>query len=57
MNHATDSLPAPVDYGDLGWLLTSFARSPKHDAAFAQVINVLHGRASQLPKLRRSAVR
>ena len=38
-------------------LLTSFARSPKHDAAFAQVINVLHGRASQLPKLRRSAVR
>jgi predicted regulator of Ras-like GTPase activity (Roadblock/LC7/MglB family) len=26
MNHATDSLPTPVDYGDLGWLLTSFAR-------------------------------
>jgi uncharacterized protein len=26
MNHATDSLPAPADYGDLGWLLTSFAR-------------------------------
>lgn len=26
MNRATDSPPAPVDYGDLGWLLTSFAR-------------------------------
>jgi predicted regulator of Ras-like GTPase activity (Roadblock/LC7/MglB family) len=25
MNHATDSLPASADYGDLGWLLTSFA--------------------------------
>ncbi|MDQ7905805.1 roadblock/LC7 domain-containing protein [Phytohabitans sp. ZYX-F-186] len=25
MNHVTESLPAPVDYGDLGWLLTSFA--------------------------------
>jgi aldehyde dehydrogenase (NAD+) len=34
-------------------LLTSFARSPKQDAAFAQLINVLHGRATQLPKLRR----
>jgi acyl-CoA reductase-like NAD-dependent aldehyde dehydrogenase len=35
-------------------LLTSFARTPKHDAAFAQAITVLHGRASQLPKMRRS---
>jgi aldehyde dehydrogenase (NAD+) len=34
-------------------LLTSFARSPKQDAAFAQLITVLHGRATQLPKLRR----
>ena len=38
-------------------LLTSFARSPKHDAAFAQVINVLHGRACSCRRLRRSAVR
>jgi predicted regulator of Ras-like GTPase activity (Roadblock/LC7/MglB family) len=26
MKNATDSPPGPVDYGDLGWLLTSFAR-------------------------------
>jgi acyl-CoA reductase-like NAD-dependent aldehyde dehydrogenase len=34
-------------------LLTSFSRSARHDAAFAQLITVLHGRASQLPRLRR----
>ena len=34
-------------------LLTSFARTAKHDAAFAQVIGVLHGRATQLPRLAR----
>jgi len=34
-------------------LLTSFTRSTKQDAAFAQLITVLHGRATQLPKLRR----
>jgi aldehyde dehydrogenase (NAD+) len=34
-------------------VLTSFARTAKHEAVFNQVINVLHGRASQLPKLRR----
>lgn len=34
-------------------LLTSFTRSAKHDAAFAQVISVLHGRATQLPRLAR----
>jgi acyl-CoA reductase-like NAD-dependent aldehyde dehydrogenase len=34
-------------------LLTSFGRTPKQDAAFAQLIAVLHGRASQLPRLRR----
>ena len=34
-------------------LLTSFTRSAKQDAAFAQLIAVLHGRATQLPKLRR----
>ena len=34
-------------------LLTSFARTAKHDAAFAQVISVLHGRATQLPRLAR----
>ena len=34
-------------------VLTSFSRTPKHDAAFAQLITVLHGRASQLPKLAR----
>ncbi|HLN77188.1 MAG TPA: aldehyde dehydrogenase family protein [Nocardioidaceae bacterium] len=34
-------------------LLTSFGRTAKHDAAFAQLVTVLHGRSSQLPKLRR----
>ena len=34
-------------------LLTSFTRTAKHDAAFAQVISVLHGRATQLPRLTR----
>jgi acyl-CoA reductase-like NAD-dependent aldehyde dehydrogenase len=34
-------------------LLTSFTRTAKQDAAFAQLINVLHGRSTQLPKLRR----
>jgi acyl-CoA reductase-like NAD-dependent aldehyde dehydrogenase len=34
-------------------LLTSFTRTAKHDAAFAQVISVLHGRATQLPRLAR----
>jgi aldehyde dehydrogenase (NAD+) len=34
-------------------LLTSFTRTAKHDAAFAQLITVLHGRASQLPRLTR----
>jgi aldehyde dehydrogenase (NAD+) len=34
-------------------LLTSFTRTAKHDAAFAQVISVLHGRATQLPRLSR----
>ena len=34
-------------------LLTSFTRTPKHDAAFAQLIAVLHGRATQLPRLGR----
>jgi acyl-CoA reductase-like NAD-dependent aldehyde dehydrogenase len=34
-------------------LLTSFSRSARHDAAFAQLITILHGRASQLPRLRR----
>ncbi|HSJ20694.1 MAG TPA: aldehyde dehydrogenase family protein [Nocardioidaceae bacterium] len=34
-------------------VLTSFSRSARHDAAFAQLITVLHGRASQLPRLRR----
>ncbi len=34
--------------------LTSFARTAKHDKAFAQLITVLHGRASQLPKVRRT---
>jgi acyl-CoA reductase-like NAD-dependent aldehyde dehydrogenase len=34
-------------------LLTSFARTAKHDAAFAQAVAVLHGRASQLPRLSR----
>ncbi len=34
-------------------LLTSFGRTAKHDAAFAQLITVLHGRTSQLPKLTR----
>jgi aldehyde dehydrogenase (NAD+) len=33
--------------------LVTFARTPKQEAAFNQVIAVLHGRASQLPKLRR----
>jgi aldehyde dehydrogenase (NAD+) len=32
-------------------LLTSFKRTPTHDAAFARLITVLHGRTSQLPKL------
>jgi aldehyde dehydrogenase (NAD+) len=32
-------------------LLTSFKRTPAHDAAFARLITVLHGRTSQLPKL------
>ena len=36
-------------------LLTSFTRTAKHDAAFAQVISVLHGRATQLPRLARRA--
>ena len=31
-------------------VLTSFGRTAKHDAAFAQLITVLHGRTSQLPK-------
>jgi aldehyde dehydrogenase (NAD+) len=35
-------------------LLTSFGRTAKHDAAFAQLVTVLHGRTSQLPKLRRT---
>jgi acyl-CoA reductase-like NAD-dependent aldehyde dehydrogenase len=35
-------------------LLTTFARSPRHDAAFMRLIKVLHGRAAQLPKVRRS---
>ena len=35
-------------------LLTSFARSPQQDKLFAQTIAVLHGRASQLPRRRRS---
>ena len=34
-------------------VLTSFGRTAKHDAAFAQLITVLHGRTSQLPKLAR----
>ncbi|HEX6249434.1 MAG TPA: aldehyde dehydrogenase family protein [Nocardioidaceae bacterium] len=34
-------------------VLTSFARTAKHDTAFAQLITVLHGRASQLPRLAR----
>lgn len=34
-------------------VLTSFQRSAKADAAFAQLITALHGRASQLPRLRR----
>jgi acyl-CoA reductase-like NAD-dependent aldehyde dehydrogenase len=33
--------------------LTTFTRTPKQDAAFTQLITVLHGRASQLPRLRR----
>lgn len=32
-------------------VLTSFTRTAKHDAAFAQLVSVLHGRASQLPRL------
>ncbi len=36
-------------------LLTSFTRTAKHDAAFAQLITVLHGRATQLPRLTRKA--
>ena len=35
-------------------VLTSFARTAKHDATFHQLITVLHGRASQLPRLRRT---
>lgn len=34
-------------------LLTSFSRTARHDAQFAQLIAALHGRASQLPRLRR----
>ncbi|HSE09260.1 MAG TPA: aldehyde dehydrogenase family protein [Nocardioidaceae bacterium] len=34
-------------------VLTSFSRTTKHEAAFKQLITVLHGRASQLPELRR----
>lgn len=34
-------------------VLTSFGRTAKQDAAFSQFITVLHGRASQLPRLRR----
>jgi aldehyde dehydrogenase (NAD+) len=34
-------------------VLTSFGRTPRHEAAFNQLITVLHGRASQLPRLRR----
>jgi aldehyde dehydrogenase (NAD+) len=33
--------------------LASFSRTAKHEAAFNQLMAVLHGRASQLPKLRR----
>jgi acyl-CoA reductase-like NAD-dependent aldehyde dehydrogenase len=35
-------------------LLTSFARTAKQDEAFAKAIAILHGRASQLPRLRRT---
>ncbi len=35
-------------------LLTSFARTAKHDEAFAKAITILHGRASQLSRLRRT---
>lgn len=34
-------------------LLTSFTRTAQHDAAFAQLIAALHGRATQLPRLGR----
>jgi aldehyde dehydrogenase (NAD+) len=35
--------------------LTTFSRTEKTDASFAQLITMLHGRASQLPKRRRRA--
>jgi acyl-CoA reductase-like NAD-dependent aldehyde dehydrogenase len=34
-------------------LLTSFGRTEKNEASFAQLVTVLHGRASQLPKVSR----
>jgi len=34
-------------------LLTSFSRTAKHDDAFVKLISVLHGRATQLPRLSR----
>jgi aldehyde dehydrogenase (NAD+) len=37
--------------------LTTFSRTEKTDASFAQLITMLHGRASQLPKRRRGARR
>ena len=37
--------------------LTTFSRTEKTDASFAQLITALHGRASQLPKRRRRARR
>ena len=43
----------PVVLTVVSVLLTSFTRTAKHDAAFAQVISVLHGRATQLPRLTR----
>jgi predicted regulator of Ras-like GTPase activity (Roadblock/LC7/MglB family) len=48
MNHATDSLSAPVDYGDLGWLLTSFAsRVPSIVYALAVSVDGLALAASE----------
>jgi predicted regulator of Ras-like GTPase activity (Roadblock/LC7/MglB family) len=42
MTNATDATSNPVDYGDLGWLLTSFAqRVPTIEAALAVSVDGL----------------